>query len=161
MDTTTTDTWHCTDDEGPVNGCPGHSSPLDPICKSDELCRVAGCSNPWTCVEIAFPDAADSRRCAAHADPNVHRLASTPPAVRVVHQRRSNEWVIETTNPAARLLDDEAGAVTFRAEPQQVTLGRYVEVRDAGGVRIGHVSAATYRERAFGPSYVVVSIELR
>jgi len=67
-------------------------------------------------------------------------------------------WVLETE---LALENKQAAAITFRAEPKQVVLGDYVEVRDAMGTRIGHVKTAEYFERWDGPAYVVVGIELR
>lgn len=67
-------------------------------------------------------------------------------------------WRIET---AGTFSDEEAKAVTFQATPEQVIMGEFVAVVDSVGLRIGHVAKAEYVERAFGPAYVVVAIELR
>lgn len=67
-------------------------------------------------------------------------------------------WTLTTD---AELTDAEALALSFRATPAQVTLGEFVEVVDAGGTRIGHVSTAVYRERHDGPAYVVCTVALR
>ena len=73
--------------------------------------------------------------------------------------RTSEGWSITT---AQELSNDEARAITFRADPKQVVLGDFVEVVDAGGTRIGHLSSATYHENLYmGPSYVICSIHLR
>jgi catechol 2,3-dioxygenase-like lactoylglutathione lyase family enzyme len=68
------------------------------------------------------------------------------------------DWQVTSQTP---LTDAVAAAITFQAEPAHVVLGGFVEVRDPDGVRIGRVSGARYSERAFGPAYVLVSIELR
>lgn len=75
----------------------------------------------------------------------------------VTHNPREG-WSIYT---AATLTDEEAQAVTFRATPDQVRMGDFVELQDAEGTRIGHVARAEYVERWDGPAYVVVSIRLR
>ena len=67
-------------------------------------------------------------------------------------------WKITTTKT---LTDDEAQAITFQAAPEQVTLGEFVSVEDAFGIRIGHVKTAEYFERAFGPAFVTVGVNLR
>ena len=85
-------------------------------------------------------------------------MTTTTPSVRVDYRPRTQDWKISTD---AELTDAQAMAITFRAEPKQVVLGAFVEVVDAGGTRIGHVSTAVYRERWDGPSYVVVTITLR
>jgi hypothetical protein len=69
-----------------------------------------------------------------------------------------NGWRLSSS---ASLTDEEAKAITFRAAPEQVTLGSFVELADPEGIRIGHLSSASYREPLYGPGYVVVSIELR
>jgi hypothetical protein len=78
-------------------------------------------------------------------------------AMSVTH-KRGHGWTIATEHT---LTDAEAAAITFRAEPRQVVMGEFVEVADAEGTRIGHVKTAEYVERAFGPAFVTVSIELR
>lgn len=67
-------------------------------------------------------------------------------------------WKIESP---AKLTDEEAKGITFRATPAQVVMGEFVEVVDPDGTRIGHVSEAVYRERWDGPAYVVCAITLR
>lgn len=82
---------------------------------------------------------------------------TTATQIAVEHSKGRKEWVIRT---AGTLTDDEAKAITFRADPGQVVLGAYVEVEDAEGIRIGHLSNATYHRQAFGPAYVICAIEL-
>ncbi len=59
------------------------------------------------------------------------------------------------------LSDEEALEITFRAHPEQVVLGEFVEIVDPWGIRIGHVSAATYQRSVFGPPSVTCSVDLR
>lgn len=71
--------------------------------------------------------------------------------------KHADNWSI--TSPVS-LTDEEAQALTFRADPKQVVLGDLVTVTDPEGTRIGHVASATYHDRSYGPAYVVVTIEL-
>lgn len=75
-----------------------------------------------------------------------------------VSYRKGHGWTITTD---LSMTDETAAGLQFRAEPSQVVMGDFVEVVDAEGTRIGHVKAAEYYERDFGPAYVKVSIELR
>lgn len=79
-----------------------------------------------------------------------------PPAVRVEHKQ--GQW--EITAVSGSLTDEQAAAITFIADPQQVVLGAFVAVNDEGGQRIGYVHRAELVRRAFAPSYVVASIQL-
>lgn len=79
-------------------------------------------------------------------------------SIRREKDRDGYHWNIEAQGS---ITDAEAAGITFRAEPEGVVLGEFVKVTDAEGTRIGHLSAATYHERAFGPAYVDCSIELR
>lgn len=72
--------------------------------------------------------------------------------------RDRDGWTAETTET---ITDEQAARFTFRTEPEDVVLGEFIQVVDAGGIRIGHLATATYHERAFGPAYVVCTIELR
>lgn len=85
-------------------------------------------------------------------------METTTPIVRV--EKYADGWSIQSADGVA-LTDEEAMAITFRATPDQVTMGDFVAVNDAEGTRIGVVSSATYHERAFGPAYVTVAITLR
>lgn len=76
----------------------------------------------------------------------------------IVEHKPGHGWLIASS---ANLTDEDAAAITFRAEPKQVVMGDYVEVSDPDGTRIGHVKTATYFERWNGPAYVNVTIELR
>jgi hypothetical protein len=73
-------------------------------------------------------------------------------------ERDRDGWKITSE---VMLTDEQAKAVTFMADPIQVTLGGFVKIVDPGGIRIGHVEQAYYRERHTGPSYVICSIRLR
>lgn len=76
-------------------------------------------------------------------------------------EKTKDGWRLSTEGA---LSDTDAGLLTFRAEPQQITLGEYVEVVDAEGIRTGHICSAIYREPVFGllrgEPYVVCDIEL-
>lgn len=76
-----------------------------------------------------------------------------------LHVRRDRHGWLATT--PGILTDEQAKRISFQATPEQVTLGEFIKVVDAGGTRIGHISGATYHERTFGPAYVVCTIELR
>lgn len=67
-------------------------------------------------------------------------------------------WVIES---ATDLTDAQASTITFRADPQDVTLADFVRVTDPEGDRIGEVSAAVLSRDTFGPAYATVAINLR
>jgi spore germination protein YaaH len=73
--------------------------------------------------------------------------------------RRSNDgdWSITT---AATITDKQAAAITWRANPGDVVLGAYVQVSDAGGLRIGHLATATYHKGWNQPAYVTCGLEL-
>ena len=71
---------------------------------------------------------------------------------------KGHGWTIESP---VSLTDTAAAAITFIADPEQVLMGEFVEVKDPEGIRIGHVTTARYVERWDGPSYVVVGYELR
>lgn len=65
-----------------------------------------------------------------------------------------------TLTVADTITDEQAAGITFRAKPEQVRLGAFVQVKDAGGTRIGHLASATYHEPTFGPGYVNCAIKL-
>jgi len=72
-------------------------------------------------------------------------------------EQTKHGWALTTPGT---LTDTEAQAITFRADPDQVRLGTYVEVVDAEGIRIGRITSATYHTRMTGPAYVVCHIDL-
>lgn len=74
-----------------------------------------------------------------------------------VASRNSDGWTIRTI---ASLTDEEAAAITFESEPEHVRLGEFVQVIDANGTRIGHISSAKYLRLTFDWPRVVCSIEL-
>jgi len=69
----------------------------------------------------------------------------------------SGDWSITT---AATLTDAQAKVITWRANPADVVLGAYVQVSDAGGLRIGHLSRATYHNPWAQTPYVICELEL-
>jgi hypothetical protein len=73
--------------------------------------------------------------------------------------RRSNDgdWSISTTTT---ITDKQAAAITWKANPGDVEMGAYVQVSDAGGLRIGHLATATYRKDWNEPAYVICGLEL-
>ena len=72
--------------------------------------------------------------------------------------RDRDGWTVVTPDV---ITDEQAARFTFRAEPEDVTLGEFIQVVDAEGTRIGHLASATYHEQPTGPAYVVCTIELR
>jgi hypothetical protein len=82
-------------------------------------------------------------------------------AARMNVEKTKDGWILTTEGT---LSDTDAGLLTFRAEPEQITLGEYVEVVDAQGIRTGHICSAIYREPVSGllraKPYVVCQIEL-
>jgi hypothetical protein len=84
----------------------------------------------------------------------VNRLLATD----VRHHPLSRDWTIRV---AGSITDEQAKSIEWRAQPEQVKLGGFVEVIDTDGTRIGHVKTATYMERLAGPAYVTVTLELR
>jgi hypothetical protein len=77
-------------------------------------------------------------------------------AARMTCEKTRDGWKFSTNGT---LTDADAGALTFRAEPEQVTMGASVEVHDAGGIRIGG-SIPCDVQAAPGPPYVVCEIDL-
>jgi len=70
----------------------------------------------------------------------------------------SDGWLFETTE---EISDERAAEFTFWAAPKDVVLGESVQIIDAQGTRIGHVSCAKYVERLFGPAVVICAVTLR
>lgn len=66
-------------------------------------------------------------------------------------------WLVSTSES---LSDFAAQAITFKARPEDVVLGEYVEVEDADGSRIARVSRATLVRRLHHPNEVLVEIEV-
>lgn len=56
------------------------------------------------------------------------------------------------------LTDEEARNLTFVAAPESLTVGRYVEVVDPDGTRIGHIATVALRPGSRG--LALASIEL-
>jgi hypothetical protein len=69
----------------------------------------------------------------------------------------SGDWSIVT---AETITDAHAKAITWRANPSDVVLGAYVQVSDAGGLRIGHLAKATYHNPWAQTPYVICELEL-
>lgn len=136
------------------------------ICCQESISRP-GHSGPWFCDNCggeAF--GTDARRARSIAD-NAPMANAAPAAlsaeevaarvsVRRTKDRDGHHWQIDAQGP---LSDAEAAGITFRSEPG-VILGETVLVEDAGGTRVGYLKSATYHRRAFGPAYVIVTIEL-
>lgn len=100
--------------------------------------------------------------CTCLDDPAVSIEKSAPafdPERSHLHfEQVKGEWHFTTE---ALMTDEQAAALTFRADAAKVRLGAFVQVTDAGGTRIGHLASATYhRGSYFGPDYVNCSIEL-
>lgn len=94
-------------------------------------------------------------RQADHAE----ALAALPSSVAIHLANRYGDWYF-TTN--STLTDEQAAALSFRATADQIELGAFVSVKDAGGQRIGYLASATYVEgRYFSPDYIVCTIKLR
>jgi hypothetical protein len=76
-------------------------------------------------------------------------------------EKTKEGWRLSTEGA---LSDADAGLLTFRTEPDRVTLGEYVEVVDAQGIRTGHICSGTYRQPVVGllrgEPYVVCEIAL-
>lgn len=88
--------------------------------------------------------------------PDTHIAA----AIHVAREKDREGWGWTLTTEAS-ITDEQAAAITWRATPDQVVLGEFVKVEDAGGYRIGHLSRAEYVEHTFAPAYVLCSLELR
>ena len=74
-----------------------------------------------------------------------------------VKHTRNHGWTITSTS---LLTDEAAQALTFLAEPKQVVMGDFVEVKDPAGTRIGYVAQAEYIRRAWNTAQVKVTIAL-
>lgn len=67
-------------------------------------------------------------------------------------------WRLSTE---AALTDEEAMALTFVAAPESLTVGRYVEVVDAGGTRTGRIATVALRPQGLNRSpLALASIDL-
>ena len=83
----------------------------------------------------------------------------TAPVFHIERRKESADWYITT---GTVLTDEEAQAVTFKADPLQVVMGDFVELEDPASTRIGHVWKAEYVGGGWTDSpYVTVQIKLR